>query len=134
MVDPEQAVSGGIPAPRGRVAALQKGEVDPRSLLEAWIEDLAVEAVYDAPTDVIAELGEALELPPLGEAPPVVGPVSPVLDEHAPVLWVREAPRFELPAGALAGVEPTLRRDLLAAVRALFDALRPGLAVVAIRV
>jgi hypothetical protein len=134
VVDPEQAVSGGNPAPRGRVAALQKGEVDPRSLLEAWIEDLAVAAVYDAPTDVIAELGEALELPPLGEAPPVVGPVSTVSDEHAPVLWVREAPRFELPAGALTGVEPTLRRDLLAAVRALFDALRPGLAVVAIRV
>jgi hypothetical protein len=134
VVDPEQAVRGGVPAPRGRVAALQKGEVDPRSLLEAWIEDLAVAAVYDAPTDVIVELGEALELPSLAEAPPVVGPVSPVSDEHAPVLWVREAPRFELPAGALAGVEPTLRRDLLAAVRALFEALRPGLAVVAIRV
>jgi len=131
LVDPEQAVRGGVPAPRGRVAALQKGEVDPRSLLEAWMEDLAVAAVYDAPTDVIAELGAALELPPLEAAPPVVGPVS---DEHAPVLWTREAPRFELPAGALAEVEPTLRLDLLEAVRALFEALRPGLAVVAIRV
>jgi len=120
--------------PRGRVAA-QSRAPDARSLYAAWIEDLAAAAVFDAPTDVIAELAEALDLPPLDGAAPAGPPdADGVTDEHAPVVWLRERAELELPAGALAEVEPTLRADLLEALRALFDALEPGMAVVAIRV
>jgi len=138
-------------SPRGRVAALAPAggdrpaaaHAEARALYAAWVEDSAVAAVFDAPTDVIAELAAALDLPPLDGAPPAgpaeLGAVRDAAgvefhDEHAPVVWLRERPDLELPAGALADVEATLRADLLEALRSLFDALAPGLAVVAIRV
>ncbi len=128
----------------GRVAALAQGggagapaaaHAEARALYAAWVEDSAIAAVFDAPTDVVAELAAALDLPSLDGAPPAApAELSPVSDEHAPVVWLRQRPDLELPAGALADVEATLRADLLEALRALFDALAPGMAVVAIRV
>src|SRR5262249_28242468 len=90
-------------SPRGRVAALAPAggdrpaaaHAEARALYAAWVEDSAVAAVFDAPTDVIAELAAALDLPPLDGAPPA-GPAElgavrdaagvEVHDEHAPVV------------------------------------------------
>jgi hypothetical protein len=115
--------------------ATAASHAEARALYAAWLEDSAVAAVFDAPTDVVAELAAALDLPSLDEAPPAApAELSAIADEHAPVVWLRERPELELPAGALAQVEPTLRADLLEALRSLFDALAPGMAVVALRV